>query len=93
MLDSTNFFLTVTELKRTAYGTNYREKWKSKNKAKGTEIALKLSFLSKKYGSIHVIQKAAPEAEKLPEQVNLKRMKVTGKASDLTVIIPHFFKQ
>jgi hypothetical protein len=92
-LDSTNFFLTVTELNRTAYGTNYRGKWKIKNKPKGTEINLKLSFPSKKYGSIHVIQKAAPEAVKLPEEVNLKRMKVTPKAIDLTVNTPHFFKQ
>ena len=91
--DSTNFFLTVTEINRRAYGQNARGKWKSKNKPKGTEINLKLSFPSKKYGSIHVIQKAAPEAVKLPEQVNLKRMKVTGKAIDLTVNTPHFFKQ
>jgi hypothetical protein len=92
-LDSTNFFLTVTELNRTAYGQNPRGKSKSKNKLKGTEINLKLSFPSKKYGSIHVIQKAAPEAVKLPEQVNLKRMKVTGKAIDLTVNTPHSFNQ
>jgi hypothetical protein len=91
--DSTNFFLTVTELNRRAYGTNARGKWKSKNKPKGTEINLKLSFPSKKYGSIHVIQKAAPEAVKLPEDVNLKRMKVTGKTIDLTVNTPHFFEQ
>jgi hypothetical protein len=92
-LDSTNFSLTVTELNRRAYGTNARGKSKSKNKPKGTEINLKLSFPSKKYGSIHVIQKAAPEAVKLPEEVNLKRMKVTPKAIDLTVNTPHFFKQ
>jgi hypothetical protein len=92
-LDSTNFFLTVTELNRRAYGTNARGKSKSKNKPKGTEINLKLSFPSKKYGSIHVIQKAAPEAVKLPEEVNLKRMKVSGKAIDLTVNTPPFFKQ
>jgi hypothetical protein len=92
-LDSTNFSLTVTELNRRAYGTNARGKSKSKNKPKGTEINFKLSFPSKKYGSIHVIQKAAPEAVKLPEQVNLKRMKVTPKAIDLTVNTPHFFKQ
>jgi hypothetical protein len=89
-LDSTNFFLTVTELNRTAYGQNARGKWKSKNKPKGTEINLKLSFPRKKYGSIHVIQKAAPEAVKLPEEVNLKRMKVTPKAIDLTVNTPYF---
>jgi hypothetical protein len=52
-----------------------------------------LSFPSKKYGSIHVIQKAAPEAVELPQKVNLKRMKVTPKAIDLTVNTPHFFKQ
>ncbi|MEG4292734.1 hypothetical protein Q5692_28935 [Microcoleus sp. C2C3] len=92
-LDSTNFFLTVTELNRTAYGQNARGKWKSKNKPKGTEINLKLSFPSKKYGSIHVIQKAAPEAVKLPEQVNLKRMKVTPKALDLTVNTTHAFRR
>jgi hypothetical protein len=92
-LDSTNFSLTVTELNRRAYGTNARGKSKSKNKPKGTEINLKLSFPSKKYGSIHVIQKAAPEAVKLPQKVNLKRMKVTPKAIDLTVNTPHFFKQ
>jgi hypothetical protein len=92
-IDSSNFCLTVTDLNRRAYGTNARGKSKSKNKPKGTEINLKLSFPSKKYGSIHVIQKAAPEAVKLPEQVNLKRMKVTGKAIDLTVNTPHFFKQ
>jgi hypothetical protein len=92
-LDSTNFFLTVTELNRTAYGTNARGKSKSKNKLKGTEINLKLSFPGKKYGSIHVIQKAAPEAVKLPQKVNLKRMKVTPKAIDLTVNTPHFFTQ
>jgi hypothetical protein len=89
-IDSTNFSLTVTDLNRTAYGTNARGKWKRKNKPKGTEINLKLSFPSKKYGSIHVIQKAAPEAVKLPEEVNLKRMKVTGKAIDLTVNTPYF---
>ena len=93
-LDSTNFFLTVTELNRTTYKRKAGGKLKStKNKPKGTEINLKLSFPSKKYGSIHVIQKAAPEAVKLPEQVNLKRMKVTPKAIDLTVNTPHFFNQ
>jgi hypothetical protein len=92
-LDSTNFSLTLTDLNRRAYGTNPRGKSKSKNKPKGTEINLKLSFPRKKYGSIHVIQNAAPEAVKLPEEVNLKRMKVTGKAIDLTVNTPHFFKQ
>jgi len=92
-LDSTNFFLTVTELNRTAYGQNPRGKSKSKNKLKGTEINLKLSFPSKKYGSIHVIQKAAPSAVKLPEDVNLKRMKVTPKAIDLTVKTPNYFNQ
>jgi hypothetical protein len=92
-LDSTNFFLTVTEFNRRAYGRNARGKSKSKNKPKGIEINLKLSFPSKKYGSIHVIQKAAPEAVKLPEEVNLKRMKVTGKAIDLTVNTPYFFNQ
>ena len=95
-LDSTNFFLTVTDLNRIAYGTKRRgSKLVSirRNKPKGTEINLKLSFPSKKYGSIHVIQKAAPEAVKLPEQVNLKRMKVTPKAIDLTVNTPPFFKQ
>jgi len=89
-IDSTNFSLTVTDLNRRAYGSNARGKSKSKNKPKGTEINLKLSFPSKKYGSIHVIQKAAPEAVKLPELVNLKRMKVTGKAIDLTVNTPYF---
>ena len=92
-IDSSNFCLTVTDLNRRAYGTNARGKSKSKNKPKGTEINLKLSFPSKKYGSIHVIQKAAPEAVKLPQKVNLKRMKVTGKAIDLTVNTPHFFQQ
>jgi hypothetical protein len=89
-LDSTNFSLTLTDLNRRAYGSNARGKSKSKNKPKGTEINLKLSFPSKKYGSIHVIQKAAPEAVKLPELVNLKRMKVTPKAIDLTVNTPYF---
>src|SRR6476661_10899962 len=92
-LDSTNFFLTVTELKRTAYGHNARGKWKSKKKPKGTKISLKLSFPSKKYGSIHVIQKAAPEAVKLPEEVNIKKIKVTPKAIDLTVNTPLNLKQ
>jgi hypothetical protein len=92
-LDSTNFFLTVTELNRTAYGQNARGKWKSKNKPKGTEINLKLSFPSKKYGSIHVIQKAAPEAVKVPEKVDLKRMKVTPKALELTVNTTHVFRR
>ena len=93
-LDSTNFFLTVTELNRTTYKRKAGGKLKNtKNKPKGTEINLKLSFPRKKYGSIHVIQNAAPEAVKLPEEVNLKRMKVTPKAIDLTVNTPHFFKQ
>jgi len=95
-LDSTNFFLTVTDLNRTAYGTKRRGKKLvsiSRNKPKGTEINLKLSFPSKKYGSIHVIQKAAPEAVKLPEEVNLKRIKVTAKAIELTVHTPPFFTQ
>ena len=65
--DNTNFFLTVTDLNRRAYGFNAKSKWKSKDKPKGTEINLKLSLPRKKYGSIHVIQKAAPEAVKLPE--------------------------
>jgi len=91
--DNTNFSLTLTDLNRRAYGFNARGKWKSKNKPKGTEINLKLSFPRKKYGSIHVIQKAAPEAVKLPEDVNLKRMKVTGKTLDLTVNTLYFFNQ
>ncbi len=92
-IDRSNFCLTVTELNRKAYGQNANGKSKSKHKPKGTEINLKLSFPSKKYGSIHVIQKAAPEAVKLPEKVNLKRMKVTGKAIDLTVNIPQILNQ
>jgi hypothetical protein len=92
-LDSTNFFLTVTEFNRRAHGFNANGKWKIKDKPKGIEINLKLSFPRKKYGSIHVIQKAAPEAVKLPEDVNLKRMKVTPKALDLTVKTPHYFNQ
>jgi hypothetical protein len=52
-----------------------------------------LSFPSKKYGSIHVIQKAAPEAVKLPEEVNLKRMKVTPKVINLTVNTPQDLNQ
>ncbi len=40
-----------------------------------------------------MIQKAATEAVKLPEEVNLKRMKVTGKTIDLTVNSPYFFNQ
>jgi hypothetical protein len=89
--DNTNFSLTLTDLNRRAYGFNANGKWKSKDKPKGTEINLKLSFPSKKYGSIHVIQKAAPEAVKLREDVNLKRMKVTPKAIDLTVNTLYFF--
>jgi hypothetical protein len=92
-LDSTNFFLTVTEFNRRAHGFNANGKWKIKDKPKGIEINLKLSFPRKKYGSIHVIQKAAPEAVKLPEDVNLKRMKVTPKAIDLTVKTPNYFNQ
>jgi uncharacterized membrane protein len=91
--DNTNFSLTLTDLNRRAYGFNAKRKWKSRNKPKGTEINLKLSFPRKKYGSIHVIQKAAPEAVKLPEDVNLKRMKVTPKAIDLTVKTPNYFNQ
>lgn len=92
-VDSTNFCLTATELNRRAYGTNARGKSKSKNKPKGTEINLKLSFPSKKYGSIHIIQKAAPEAVKLPAGAKLKRMKVTSKAIDLTVKTPQILNQ
>jgi hypothetical protein len=95
-LDSTNFFLTVTELNRTAYGwntVNNKSKWKSKDKYKGTEINLRLTFPSKKYGATSFLQQAAPEAVKLPEQVNLKRIKVTPKAIDLTVNTPRILNQ
>jgi hypothetical protein len=92
-IDSTKFFLTVTELNRRAYGVNARGTSKIKNKPKGTEINLKLSFPRKKYGSIHVIQKAAPEAVKLPEEVNLKRIKVTPKVINLTVNTPQNLNQ
>lgn len=88
-IDSTDFLLTATEFNTRAYGwqtnNNNKSKWKSKDKLKGTEINLKLSFPRKKYGSIHIIQQAAPEAVKLPTGVQLKRMKVTSKAIDLTV--------
>ncbi|MEG3840799.1 hypothetical protein [Microcoleus sp. herbarium14] len=92
-IDRSNFSLTVTELNRKAYGQNANGKSKSKHKPKGTEINLKLSFPSKKYGSIHVIQKAAPEAVKLPVGAKLKRMKVTPKAIDLTVNTPRILNQ
>lgn len=96
-IDSTDFLLTATEFNTRAYGwqtnNNNKSKWKSKDKLKGTEINLKLSFPRKKYGSIHIIQQAAPEAVKLPTGVQLKRMKVTSKAIDLTVNIPQTFKQ
>jgi hypothetical protein len=88
-IDSTDFLLTATEFNTRAYGwqtnNNNKSKWKSKDKLKGTDINLKLSFPRKKYGSIHIIQQAAPEAVKLPTGVQLKRMKVTSKAIDLTV--------
>jgi len=92
-LDRTNFFLTVTELNRRAYGwntVNNKSKWKIKDKYKGTEINLRLTFPSKKYGATSFLQQATQSAVKLPAGigVQLKQIKVAGKAIDLTVNTP-----
>jgi hypothetical protein len=84
-IDTTNFLLTITKMKTRAYGKNANGKSKSKDKPKGTEINLKLNFPSKRYGCMNFLREATQSGVKLPEGVQLKRLKVTPKAIDLTV--------
>ena len=94
-IDSSNFCLTVTDLNRKASWFNSRGKFKSKYKDKGTDINLRLTFPSKKYGATSFLQQATQSAVKLPAGtgVQLKQIKVAGKAIDLTVNTPQNLNQ
>ncbi len=94
-IDSTNFCLTVTDLNRKASWVNRRGRFKSKYKDKGTNINLRLTFPSKKYGATNFLQQATQSAVKLPAGigVQLKQIKVGGKAIDLTVNTPQNLNQ
>ena len=94
-IDSSNFCLTVTDLDRKASWFNSRGKFKSKYKDKGTDINLRLTFPSKKYGATNFLQQATQSAVKLPAGigVQLKQIKVGGKVIDLTVNTPQNLNQ
>jgi hypothetical protein len=94
-IDSSNFCLTVTDLNRKASWVNRRGRFKSKYKDKGTDINLRLTFPSKKYGATSFLQQATQSAVKLPAGtgVQLKQIKVAGKAIDLTVNTPQNLNQ
>jgi hypothetical protein len=85
LLDNNRFQLTLTELYQIASGRNPRGKYKSKTKAKGGEILLKLVFSQRQYGAIKILKQDAQEAIQLPEKVRLRSLNITDKAILLKV--------
>jgi hypothetical protein len=85
LLDNNRFQLTLTELYQIASGRNFRGKYKSKTKAKGGEILLKLVFSQRQYGAIKLLKQEAQEAIRLPEKVRFRSLNVTDKAILLKV--------
>lgn len=80
-LDSTDFTLSLTELMVSRYGwkrgSSGKRKFKRKNKSKGVELELDLRIPRKKYGAVQVLQEDIQSAIQLPENVRLKRLKVS----------------
>jgi len=85
LLDNNRFQLTLTELYQVASGKNPRGKYKSKTKAKGGEILLKLVFSQRQYGAIKLLKQDAQEAIRLPEKVIFRSLNITDKAILLKV--------
>ena len=87
LLDNNRFQLSLTELYQVSSGRNPRGKYKSKTKAKGGEILLKLIFSQRQYGAIKILKQGAQEAIKLPEKVRFRSLNITEKAILLKVKI------
>ena len=85
LIDNNRFQLTLTELYQIASGRNFRGKYKSKTKAKGGEILLKLVFSQRQYGAIKILKQDAQEAIRLPEKVRFRSLNITDKAILLKV--------
>ncbi|WP_083637028.1 hypothetical protein [Leptolyngbya sp. 'hensonii'] len=90
--DGTRFCMTATELGQTAYGwkrgRSGKNKYKSKTKSKGTELAVTLTYSQRKYGAVKVLQDSWQNAIKLPAGVRLKRVRLTDKGMLLQVTAP-----
>jgi hypothetical protein len=90
-LDKTRFRLTITELCKKQYGwkrsSSGKNKYKSKIKSGGLDINLHLSYPTKRYGAIKILQNEVEEAIKLPPFATVRNLNVTDKSMNFIVRI------
>ncbi|MEM7552788.1 MAG: hypothetical protein AAF378_01590 [Cyanobacteria bacterium P01_A01_bin.84] len=83
-VDKTNFYLTVAELSKTAYGTKRSRSGKIKSKSKDKNLGLELSLIcrypQKRYGAIQVLKDELIKALKVPADCQTKKIKLTNKS-------------
>ncbi|WP_008309704.1 hypothetical protein [Leptolyngbya sp. PCC 6406] len=88
-VDGTDFSLTLTDLSIAKYGykrsRSGKSKFKRKEKPKAIELLLDLQFSRKRYGEIRQIQDDIINAIQLPEDVQLKRLKVSDRSLTLGI--------
>ncbi|MGF1603362.1 MAG: hypothetical protein ACFCU8_15340 [Thermosynechococcaceae cyanobacterium] len=91
-LDQTRFQLEITEFTVEKYGwkrsRSGKSKFKRKTKPKGSEISLALQFPRSKYGAISILGESLAEAIALPDNAQVKRLKVANNRLFLTVKTP-----
>ncbi|ABA21148.1 conserved hypothetical protein [Trichormus variabilis ATCC 29413] len=96
-LDKTRFNLSLTQLSKKEHGwkrgSSGKQKYKTKTKAIGLDVDLKLSYPQSRYGAIKVLQTEINSAVKLPQSSTLRLLKVTDKAINISArIAPQFLE-
>jgi hypothetical protein len=91
-LDKTSFILTITELYQTKHGwkrsRSGKTKHKSKSKPKGFDFNLTLTYSRRQYGAIKVLQNEISSVIKIPNDLLVKRLKVSDKQIELATKMP-----
>lgn len=90
-LDKTRFELTATGISKKQYGwkrgRSGKSKYKSKTKSGGLDINLSLIYPVNRYGAVKILQNEVSSAVKLPEFSQLRNLRVTDKAIQITARI------
>lgn len=88
-VDGTDFSLTLTDLSIAKYGykrsRSGKRKFKRKEKLKAIDLLLDLRFSRRRYGEIRQLQNDIVNAIKLPQNVQLKRLKVSDRSLTLGI--------
>lgn len=82
-LDGTDFELGLTQLYSRSYGyktsQSGKRKYKSKTKIKGLLLSLELNFSRKRYGAVSVLKDKIIDAVQLPDNAQVKSLRVSDR--------------